>query len=469
MYRHLFFLLILGFVYKIDCGDWIEPSNNQNKWANETGSVLFEWKYNLGSGDTPSNVAVQCGYFKGTDLQTVVQKVGHTNPLGRTNDAMSSRVDVFTRNEDPGYVAFRLRSVQKSDEYAYQCTLNTPLSKQSKRYTLKVLKRPEFKTFSVNPTSVEAEKAITINVVTSGNPVPRLICYLMSTSGNEIDRLPRSGRTSNITQKTFLVTKLSKEVLCIATGERTGPVNDTRQLNVISKPFKVKNLAQVESSVDSSVTVRWLHIPSNETGDPSQGESFLLRYELVWWDKSIGRIQNQTIKDLGLPGTLEQNRYYYKRDGYVYYTLRDLDIKSQYGIVVYGVNRLGKGEETNVNTDFRPKNAASKTDDGDNMIGIVIGAVLGGIIVLVLVIVFIVWCSKRSDASKRYPASYVEEAVDYPPNQGHSLYAGVEKKQKVVSRSDSTSGYPDVVGNGNDYSMKPRNSSSYEPSNKAFV
>ncbi|XP_057302824.1 uncharacterized protein LOC130636986 [Hydractinia symbiolongicarpus] len=236
-----------------------------------------------------------------------------------------------------------------------------------------------------------------------------------------------------------------------------------------SKPFKVKNLAQVESSVDSSVTVRWLHIPSNETGDPSQGESFLLRYELVWWDKSIGRIQNQTIKDLGLPGTLEQNRYYYKRDGYVYYTLRDLDIKSQYGIVVYGVNRLGKGEETNVNTDFRPKNAASKTDDGDNMIGIVIGAVLGGIIVLVLVIVFIVWCSKRSDASKRYPASYVEEAVDYPPNQGHSLYAGVEKKQKVVSRSDSTSGYPDVVGNGNDYSMKPRNSSSYEPSNKAFV
>ncbi|XP_057302166.1 uncharacterized protein LOC130636448 isoform X3 [Hydractinia symbiolongicarpus] len=234
-HRFVFLIFHLGCVFKIDCGDWIEPSNNQNKWANETGSVLFEWKYNLGSGDTPSNVAVQCGYFKDTDLHTFVQKIGHTNPLAKTNDAMSSRVDVLTRNEDPGYVAFRLRSVQKSDEYAYQCTLSTPLSKKSKTYTLKVLKRPEFRTFSVNPTSVEAGKAITINVVTSGNPVPRLICYLMSTSGNEIDRLPRSGRTSNITQKTFLVTKESKEVLCIATGDRTGSVSDTRQLNVISK------------------------------------------------------------------------------------------------------------------------------------------------------------------------------------------------------------------------------------------
>lgn len=55
------------------------------------------------------------------------------------------------------------------------------------------LERPEFQTFTVTPESVQAGKTITINVVTTGNPVPKLICYLMSTSGIEIDRFPRSG------------------------------------------------------------------------------------------------------------------------------------------------------------------------------------------------------------------------------------------------------------------------------------
>ncbi|XP_057302162.1 uncharacterized protein LOC130636446 [Hydractinia symbiolongicarpus] len=188
--------------------------------------------------------------------------------------------------------------------------------------------------------------------------MPRLICYLMSTSGTEIDRLPRFGRVNNITQKTFLVTKESKEVLCIAIGDRTGSVQDTRKLNIISVPFKVKSLEQVKSIIDSSITVRWLHIPSNETGDPSQGEKFLLRYELVWWDKTIENLGNETVLNLGLPGTQIQNQSFYKKDNYVYFTLSGLNMKHRYGIVVYGVNSLGNGPETEINTAFRPKHIA---------------------------------------------------------------------------------------------------------------
>lgn len=129
----------LLFAFILECDDWIEPSSNEIKWVNESSSVLFEWKYTFNNSNRNGCVAIQCGYFNDSNLKILVQKVGHTSQIQRGPDRTSSRIDVVTRKS--GSVAFILRSAKASDEYVYRCLLNTPLTKESRKYTLKVLSK----------------------------------------------------------------------------------------------------------------------------------------------------------------------------------------------------------------------------------------------------------------------------------------------------------------------------------------
>lgn len=155
---------------------------------------------------------------------------------------------------------------------------------------------------------------------------------------------------------------------------------------------------------------------------------------------------------------------------FLMYTIRSLSRSAQYNVWVLGFNRDGEGDTTvkKLLVAGVDPHQSKNDDSGDSSdLPAIIGGVIGGVVFLILIVLLIVWCSRRSSPTQsKFPVSYVEDALEYPPAQGQNLYAGVAKG-KSNGYADS---YPDVVndGKGNGFSMR-QTTNSFEESDKAYV
>ena len=112
---------------------------------------------------------------------------------------------------------------------------------------------------------------------------------------------------------------------------------------ILDSPFAPKNFSQVDSPNPTSIRVRWIAIPSNETGEHFTG------YKLFYFYKGTIESTNKTEKRLAsTPINVDPN--YAKEDiegvTYLYYTIPNLNPRATYYIWVLGYNMYGDGDPT---------------------------------------------------------------------------------------------------------------------------
>lgn len=456
----------------VGCVQW-DNTFAEKVWVNSSQSVNLVWRYSLNDVKTDGvETVIDCGYLDGANFVELVERVVGKSATKKTvGGSFASRVKVFTSTEDPNQFGITIERVQKTDPKQYRCNANFVRAGTSRAdseisgsRTLEVLDPPDFRNCLVNVQPARYDSTLSITCVVTGNPIPSLQCKLLRQDNSEISDnfiYPRNPSKSNLTDYGFKGDQLkeAKKVVCIADGDKTGIFNKTADVTINHPPFDVREFSQYnpENGDRTTIYLRWKPLLANETGGN------LIRYKLEFWVDGTSEQLNKRSRNIEISSlrTDEQSFYTYQFEG-------------ANNTVKYQMRLFGENDIVRVVGDF-PKAIIVEvmtppdTDEstGGNT-GAIIGGVIGGIVLIVIIIVLCIWCIRRSDKNQRFPTSYVEDAVDYPPNQGPSLYANVDKKPRGVSRTDSTSGYPDVV-TSNGHEMRTKSTNSYEPSSKAFV
>ncbi|XP_065644213.1 uncharacterized protein LOC100208944 isoform X2 [Hydra vulgaris] len=450
-------ILVLALNFQLyDCLLWSSSLPYlQTAWVNNSASIILSWQYQITPADIVNSqvsMRVRCGYINGADLMELVSRKGDTGSMTTTNQFIfGSRVEVVSFNNSR-IVGFKINNVQKNDPIQYRCEAvvtqtDAPNSFNSPTTSIQVLDRPSFVNCLNGLPAVVSNQDLQITCQVVGNPTPNLYCQLLSYTGSVLNTLPQAiPSQQNITQLSFKAVQPEAEYInCVASHDITGSAVLRVPVIVKHPPFAPRSF-DVTSSSKTSLHLTWPKIPQNETG--TEFSYYIIEYYI----SRLGVLNKTTIK-VQDDGSSSPK---------MHYNLIGL-IKEQYTIVIYGVNSYGSGPPITMDaypSDVKPETGslnASKT-------GAIVGAVIGGVVAAIIIAVIIIWITKRSDKNKRYPMSYVEDAVDYPLNQDKSLYAGVDKKKKTASRKDSTSGYPDVVIGADDGQK-----TSYEMSSKVYV
>ena len=116
-------------------------------------------------------------------------------------------------------------------------------------------------------------------------------------------------------------------------------------------PFAPKNFTQVESPESTSIRVRWIAIPQNETGEDLTG------YKLYYYYEGTNEDNNKTeVKLPTSPNQVNPNYALEEINGvtFLYYTIRSLNPRANYIVWVRGYNIYGDGDSTREN--FKEQN-----------------------------------------------------------------------------------------------------------------
>ncbi|XP_047130605.1 uncharacterized protein LOC100208944 isoform X1 [Hydra vulgaris] len=454
-YIHGIILVLASSFQLYDCFVWsLSHPYKQTAWVNNTASIILSWQYQLTPVEINSQflMRITCGFINGPDLTILASRLGDTGPMSiNTNTEFGSRVEPATFNESRT-VGFKINSMLKSDKNQFRCLAvatqpDAPNFFPSPITLIQVLDRPSFLNCLNNLPAVLSNQDLQISCQVIGNPTPNLYCQLLSYTGLILNTLPQSSFfQQNITQLTFkAVQPEASRITCTAFNDMTGSDFLSVSIEVKHPPFAPRSF-DVTPLTKTSLLLIWTKIPKNETGTD------FTSYSIEYYITRLG-VLNKTRIDVKDDGSSSPK---------MQYNLIGLATE-QYTIAIYGFNIFGKGPAITREaypSDVTPQSGSLKA----SKTGAIVGAVIGGIVAAIIIAVIIIWITKRSDKNKRYPMSYVEDAVDYPLNQDKSLYAGVDKKKKKTPRKDSTSGYPDVVMGADDGQK-----TSYEMSSKVYV
>uniref|UniRef100_A0A7M5V7G1 Fibronectin type-III domain-containing protein n=1 Tax=Clytia hemisphaerica TaxID=252671 RepID=A0A7M5V7G1_9CNID len=494
MKYHIIVLSCLLWIKLTECFQWDNSVSDSSVYANNSGSAIIKFRYSYGAEDR-SSVNITCGIWNTdqTKIIPMVTKIGNQpaqRRSGVTGDVLGNNAALYTESTQPTVIGLRLSNIAKTFPTQYRCDASFTKadgvadSVLSERVILNVLERPKFTNCLQNIQSKEtvAGNSLDITCKVSGNPTPNLKCSLLAFDREILNTFPKknSGRNleedepgmpSNITASFSNLPKEARFVRCFASQTFTGTNTLERRFTILHTPFPPKNFRQENSPDRTSITVSWLPLTDDEWGGAKDG--YRVAYYMVGQDPRL----NLTTKELGhQPSEFGQdaNVYVSRKVGekdveFYFYTIKGLNPQRPYQVYLYAQNRYGKGDDSirfSMTPGDNPNAMESRNPESDSKLAEIIGGVIGGTIVLVLIVILVVWLCRRPSAPKKskYPTSYVEDAVDYPPQQPQqNLYAGVNNSKQ----RNGSSNHSDIMSNGDGYPMRGMNS--YETSEKAYV
>lgn len=462
----LHFLMSLGAfslcLWKVaDAQEFTSPAVNTNRYVNRSEAITFEWNYNL--GQNALQYSFQCGY-RGTTPNWVIIKVGNAAPTVQQN--FQSRAEVT--NTVGNTIGFRLRNCQFADAGNVGCQMVIAGQTYfSNYYRFQIYERPKFiNCLGIIGTVFQINEGQPINSTCTyyGAPAPSSRCVLLDVNGQELSATPTVATNYTVLNPMVIlnVQRAAKTVRCRISHLQTGYVDQIRQVLVYHVPSAPVDLIRTKSS-ENSITVNW--------GTPREtGNRPIITYFLE--TETPSGFRN------GTNYTALANSIKYE------HTFHYLQPKLKYTIRVSAFNLVGRGIEAMQTFEtiayVRPDSSARATSSSNT--GLIVGLVIAGIVILCIIVVLVVCFYKRRAAPEKYPTSFVEEAVDYPPADP-SMYSRVNKKEQIpMQEQNSTSGYPDIIHqakgktNGNQPEQQslrtgPGNSTSasYEDSKKEYV